>query len=258
MVRFLLTPRWILLHLVTAAIVVGFVALGWWQLGVYRDSEARQELRDLPAVPITELATPGRELGAAAERAVVATGTYLVDQPLLVPARVHQSVLGSYTVALLRTSNGAVLVILRGWVDEPDDPGTRPPDGTVTVTGHMLPPESAADAAAPGATLPVGQVGFVAPRPVSEATGLAERSLYAGYLLVDDEEPSAATPPERLELGVVEPIRDVNPWQNLSYWAQWWIFAAAALIFWSSFVRSARRRRRAEPPAEVAREVTNA
>jgi len=255
-VPFLLTPRWILLHLVTVAVVAGFTALGWWQLGVYRDSDARQEVRDRPVVPIEELATPGRDLGAATERAIAATGTYRSEEQLLVPARVHDGVLGSYTVAPLQLPDGGVIVVLRGWVDDPIDPGTRPPRGSVTVTGHLLAPEVAADATAPGADLPDGRIGFIAPDRVAEATGLAESRFYAGYLLVEDEQPPPADSPQRLELDAVEPVRGVSPWQNLSYWAQWWVFAGGALVFWASFVRSGLRRRRSQPATETHREVT--
>ena len=91
----LLTPRWIALHVTMVAAVVIFLALGWWQLGVYRDSAARQDLRDLAPVEVADLAAPGRELGAAAERAVTATGTYTSAASLVVPARVHEGVLGT-------------------------------------------------------------------------------------------------------------------------------------------------------------------
>ncbi|MGH8774225.1 MAG: SURF1 family protein [Jiangellaceae bacterium] len=256
--RFLLTPRWVAVHAATAAVVAGFVALGWWQLGVYRDSDARQDLRDRPAVPITEIAVPGGRLAPAADRAVVATGTYVRDQPLLVPARVHDGVLGSYAVALLRTADDGMLVVLRGWVDDPDDPRVEPPGGEVTVAGHLLAPETAADAAAPGADLLPGRVGFVAPDVVAEESALPLGDFYPAYLLLENEQPPAAAPPDALELGTVEPIRHVSPWQNLSYWAQWWVFAGAAVVFWASFVRAALRRRRGPVAAQSAREVTNA
>lgn len=246
------------LHVVAATAVVGFVALGWWQLGVYRDSEARQEQRDRPAVPIDDLATPGHDLGRAAERAVVAEGGYLDDDGLVVPARVHDGVLGAYVVGLFRTSGGGLVVVLRGWVDERDDPRIRPPSGTVTLTGHLLAPESASDATSPGAELPEGQIGFLAPDPAAAASGLPADRFYPGYVLAEDEQPETPTPPERLELDVVEPIRNVSPWQNLSYWAQWWVFAAAAAVFWISFVRSGLRRQRSEVAGRSGPDVTNA
>ena len=236
----LITPRWIVLHLATAAVVVAFVALGWWQLQAYRSSDAREQLRELPAAPITELATPGQPLGAAAERTVVVSGEYLTDASLLVPARVHDGVLGSYTVGVLQTDDGA-LPVLRGWLAEPDDPAGAVPAGQITVTGHLLPPETSDDAADPGANLPKGQVGFVAPEQVGRQTGIDQADLYHGYLLVAEESPPPAAAPQQLELSVVEPIRNVGPLQNLSYWALWWIFAGAAVVFWFSSARAAAR-----------------
>jgi cytochrome oxidase assembly protein ShyY1 len=236
----LITPRWIVLHIATAVVVVVFVALGWWQLGIYRDSNAREQLREWPAVSLTELTAPGRPLGPAADRAVVATGTYLPGANLLVPARVHEGVLGSYSVGILQTGSGS-LPVLRGWLADPDDPGGELPTGQVTVTGHLLPPESGDDATDPDATLPQGQIGFIAPEAVGTATGIDQPELYHSYLLLTEESPPPAVVPEPLELSVVEPIRNVGPLQNLSYWALWWIFAGAAVVFWFSSARAAVR-----------------
>jgi cytochrome oxidase assembly protein ShyY1 len=236
----LLTPRWVVLHIATAVVVVVFVALGWWQLQVYQDSNAREQLRELPAAPLDELAAPGRPLGAAADRAVVTTGAYLADTGLLVPARVHEGVLGSYAVGVLQTGEGA-LPVLRGWLFDPDDPAIDLPAGQVTVTGHLLPPETSDDATDPGAILPAGQIGFIAPEQVSDQTGIDAADLYRGYLLLASESPRPPVAPEPLELAVVEPIRNVGPLQNLSYWALWWIFAGAAVVFWFSSARAAAR-----------------
>ncbi|MGH8825977.1 MAG: SURF1 family protein [Jiangellaceae bacterium] len=243
MLRILLTPRWIALHAVTVAVVVGFVALGWWQLDVYRDSESRQDLRDRPGVPVSDLVEPDGDLGAGADRAVVATGSYLRGSALTVPARVRDGILGSYVVAALRTSDGGTLTVLRGWVDDRDDPSGAAPGGAVTVTGHLLSPETAADATVSDSDLSAGEIGFVAPDSVAVAAGLAGNGFYPGYLLLDDEEPRPAASPESLDVDVIDPIGDVSPWQNLSYWAQWWVFAGAAVVFWVSFVRAATRRR---------------
>jgi cytochrome oxidase assembly protein ShyY1 len=237
----LLTPRWLVLHVVTVAVVVGFVALGWWQLTVYGDSESRQAERDRPAVPISDLVEPGDDLGPGTGRAVVATGRYLDEGRLSVPARVHDGVLGDYIVAALRTSDGGVLTVLRGWADDRDDPVGAVPGGEVTVAGHLLSPETAADTALSDADLSTGEMGFVAPEPVAARTGLPEDQFYPGYLLLEDEQPRPAASPELLDVGVVDPIGNVSPWQNLSYWAQWWVFAGAAAVFWFSFVRTAVR-----------------
>lgn len=236
----LLTPRWIALHVATVAVVLVFLALGWWQLGVYRDSEARQDLRDRAPVELTDLAAPGRDLGAAAERTVTATGTYTSDASLIVPARVHEGVLGVYSVGVLRTSDGR-LPVLRGWLDGAADPGGDLPSGQVEVTGHLVPPETSRDATDPDADLPAGQIGFIAPQQVADATGIDTDDLYHGYLVLSSEEPRPESAPERLELAAVDPIRHVSPLQNLSYWALWWVFAGAAAVFWFSSARAAAR-----------------
>ena len=36
--------------------------------------------------------------------------------------------------------------------------------------------------------------------------------------------------PVALDVDRIVPVRDVNPWQNLSYWAQWWVFAGAVVL----------------------------
>jgi cytochrome oxidase assembly protein ShyY1 len=245
----LLTPRWIALHVATIAVVAGFVALGWWQLGVYGHSESRQDVRDRPAVSISDLVQPGEELGAGADRAVLATGRYVDEGHLTVPARVHEGVLGAYLVAALRTPDGGVLTVLRGWVDDAEQAGAVS-GGEVTVAGHLLASETAADASVSDADLSTNEIGYVAPESVAAETGLPEDRFYPGYLLLEDEQPRPAASPELLELGVVDPIGKVSPWQNLSYWAQWWVFAGAAALFWFSFVRAAvRHRSRADTEA---------
>lgn len=243
MFRFLLAPRWLALHAAAVAVAVGFVALGWWQLEVYRDSSARQELRDLPPVALADVARPGDPLGDAADRAVTATGTYVAD--LVVPARVHAGTLGAYAAGLLQTDDGLILT-LRGWQHRPDEIAPAP-QAPVIVSGHLVAPEIAAQATG-GSRLAPDHLGYLAPDPAAEAAGLDRADLYDGYLIVAEEQPAPAAPPDRLDVATVAPIRDVSPWQNLSYWGQWWLFAGAVLVFWASFVRAGVRNRRLPAP----------
>ncbi|TDC49644.1 SURF1 family protein [Jiangella ureilytica] len=243
--RFLLTPRWLLLHAVAAAAVAGCLVLGWWQAGVYQDSHGRHELRDREPVAVTELASPGAELGDAADRQAVATGEYLAGQQQIVPGRVHDGTLGSFVVTPLQTDDGLVVPVLRGWVDDPGEPGTAVPPGEVTVTGFLLPPETPGHATVrTGQELEDGRMAYIAPDQLAQRAGVGEAEALQGYLLLEDESPAPATAPAVLDVDAVAPIRDVSPWQNLSYWAQWWVFALAAVIFWASIVRSGIRTRR--------------
>jgi cytochrome oxidase assembly protein ShyY1 len=244
--RFLFTPRWMALHLAAVVIASGFVALGWWQLGVYQESHARQEERDRSPVPLSTVAVAGRPLGDAADRAVTVTGTYRDE--LIVPARVYDGVLGGYSVATLDTGNG-LLVVLRGW--QSDVTSVSPvPTGEVLATGYLLSAEVPEQATGPSPA-PAGHVGYVAPGVVAAATGRDAARFFDGYLLASGEEPSPADPPERLDVSSVAPIRDVSPWQNLSYWAQWWVFAGAVLVFWVSFVRTGLKTRDSPPDPDV-------
>lgn len=248
MFRFLLTPRWLLLHAVAVAAVAGCLVLGWWQAGVYQDSHGRHELRDREPVAVTELASPGAELGDGADRQAVATGEYLAGQQQIVPGRVHDGTLGSFVVTPLQTDGGMVVPVLRGWVDDADDPDQpvlAVPAGEVTVTGYLLPPETPDHATVrTGQELEDGRLAYIAPDQLSERAAVPASEALHGYLLLEDESPAPAAAPAVLDVDAVAPIRDVSPWQNLSYWAQWWVFALAAVVFWASIVRNGVRTRR--------------
>ncbi|WP_053202822.1 SURF1 family protein [Jiangella muralis] len=252
MYRFLLTPRWLLLHVVTVAAVAGCLLLGWWQADVYQDSSGRHEQRDREPVAVAELAAPGAELGDAADRPAVATGTYLAGQQQLVPGRVHDGTLGSFVVTPLRTDGGMVVPVLRGWVDDPGDAGVAVPSGEVTITGYLLPPETPDHATVrTGQQLEDGRIAYIAPDQLAQRAGVSEATALHGYLLQREESPEPAAAPVPLDVDAVAPIRDVSPWQNLSYWAQWWVFALAAVVFWVSIVRNGvRTRRRGDAPAD--------
>lgn len=247
MYRVLLSPRWLALHAAALVLVVGLVALGWWQLGVYRDSDARMATRELTPVPIAHVARPGEPLGESVDRAVIASGTYVAD--LIVPARVYERVLGAYAAGVLETPEGRLLV-LRGWQHDPDEIAPLPTD-PITLSGHLVAGERPGEATG-SSPLPPGRIGYLAPEAAAAVTGLAEDSFYGGYLVVADEDPQPLGSVDRLDIDSVAPIRDVSPWQNLSYWAQWWVFAGAVVVFWASAVRSAVKKRRAPDEAAPA------
>lgn len=240
MVRtFVLSPRWLALHVVAIALVAAFAALGWWQLDAYRTSQDRHDTRAADAVPLSEVIEPGQPVEYAQDRPVIADGFYVAS--LAVPARVNAGVLGAYAVGALETGDG-VLIVLRGWAAAADGIAVAP-SGDMSVTGHLLPEES--DAEASGRELGPDQIGYLASAPAAAALGRDD--IYAGYLVLSSEEPDHTATLERLDIDELAPIRNVGPWQNLSYWAQWWVFAAAVIVFWVSFLRAGIRRARQEP-----------
>ncbi|WP_158542899.1 SURF1 family protein [Phytoactinopolyspora halophila] len=248
MLRFLVTPRWLAVHLALVVALAICVIAGWWQLNVFQDTTSRQDERDQPPTAIDQLVTPGHDIGTAADRPVRAEGQYLNEHQFIIPGRIHDSTLGWFVLIPLETADGTIVPVLRGWVEEPDDV-TEPASSEVTVHGYLLPPETPQHATVRSdQELGDSELGYIAPEPFSTATGLPGDHIVHGYVLRTTERPDTpgVTPVDVDELA---PIRNVSPWQNLSYTAQWWIFGLAAIAFWASAVRSGvRSRRTAEGP----------
>ena len=232
MLRVLLGPRWLGLHLLTAVVAVAFVLLGLWQLGRFEDSSSRARARAAAnPTPLREVAAPDQALrGRAAGRAVSVAGRYDPDQ-LLVPGRRLDGRPGLLVVAALRTAQGDVVPVLRGWVARP--PAPAPPPGQVSVRGVLEPSETDTDATVDAsADLPAGQVAYVGTDVLASALGLDEGStgLYEGYVSLLEETPPARTSPRLVP--VAPHVGGIGRWRNFGYALQWWLFAAAVLALW--------------------------
>ncbi|HEU4490983.1 MAG TPA: SURF1 family protein [Jiangellales bacterium] len=254
MYRFLLTPRWLALHTLVVVLVVAFTWLGSWQLSSYEEQRRERDLRAREAVPVTELVGPGQRLpGDAVDRNVTATGRYVSGEPFLVPGRLLDGVAGTYVLAPLELDGGGSVLVLRGWADGPGDPaaGALPP-GPVTVTGVLRADESADAAVTLGRELTAREVPVVASWAVAAAGAPGE--LLDGWVLLAEEEPPSGVPPRPVPLDELART-GAGIWQNLSYAAQWWVFAVAAVVFWGAFVRAAVRERRSRDGRVVPDEV---
>lgn len=244
MYRFLLTPRWIVLHTLVVVVVVAFTWLGSWQLSSYEEQRRERDLRAREAVPVTQLVEPGQRLpGDAVDRNVTATGRYAPGEPFLVPGRLLDGVAGSYVLTPMDLDEGGTVLVLRGWVDGPDDPaaGALPP-APVTVTGVLRADEPATAAVTLGRALTDREVPVVSAEAAAAAG--APDDLLDGWVLLAEEDPGLGVPPRPVPLDQVVARTGAGIWQNLSYAAQWWVFAVAALVFWGAFVRAALRERR--------------
>jgi cytochrome oxidase assembly protein ShyY1 len=253
-VRFLLTPRWLALHLGVVAAVVGCILLGQWQLRSYEESERRQAAnRAMRPVALAELTAPGHGLAAdAVGRPVIASGRYDADAQLFVPRRELDDRAGFLVVTPLVTDTGAAMPVNRGWVPAVSVASVRPPGGAITVTGVLQPSESDRDSRVDAfAQLPAGQVPFIATGDLVGRLPYGPDKLYDGYLVLTDESPAPAAAPAPVEPRTFRP-GGVSPWRNLSYGLQWYVFAAAAVAFWAVTVRAAVRDRRRAVPREPA------
>jgi cytochrome oxidase assembly protein ShyY1 len=249
--RTALQPRWLALLALVLVVCVAFGWLGSWQLGVARDKGARQAAREvtaLPPAPLDDVLLAQQPFPTPADgRAVVATGTYDPARQVLVAERLQHGRSGWWVVAALRTTSGAWLPVVRGWVPSPDDDAADPthaPSGVVEVTGVLQPDDAPVDGAA---ALPTAQLAAL------DAAELVNRwgsPIYNGYLVAAEEQPAGTgaqpervTPPKPQPHGIA--------WRNAAYAFQWWVFAGFALVLWWKMVRQDQRDRAASEREKV-------
>jgi cytochrome oxidase assembly protein ShyY1 len=256
--RFLLTRRWLALHVLVLVLIPAFVLLGRWQFGRFEERSAASELAatNLAAapVPLERLARPGvavpREMRY---RGVTATGTYDPGHEMLVRRRVQNGKPGFYVLTPLVTPGGPAVLVNRGWVSmgpTAETPPEVPPPATgeVSVTGRLRPAETADSTgirALPG--LPAGQVMLI------DTPAIAERlpyPVFGGFVELAEQRPAAASAPDP----VPEPDTGSGGGLNLAYGVQWWLFIGIAIVGWITLIRrEARDLREAatDPPDET-------
>lgn len=163
------------------------------------------------------------------------TGRYVTQEQLLVRTRPRSGSVGFEVVVPFLANTGEVVLVNRGWVptgEEQDTPDTVPaaPEGTVTVTGRLLPgePEIA------GRTAPEGQLATINLEQVAEITGAAVDQ--RAYLSLIAESPPVSPTP------VLQPRPALDEGPHLSYTFQWFLFGLLGLIAWGYLVREDYRR----------------
>lgn len=231
-----LAPRWLALHLAVVLLVAAFGWLGWWQLGKWLEPDpGGRVITDLPPVALGELTNPDRLVDAdLAGRRVSVTGQYDAGEQLFVAEQQHAGRTGVHVLTPLITADGAAVVVNRGWVSDPGAAAAAVPDGLVTVTGRLRPSESVR-AGSVGGGLPPGQVALI--NSAELVNLLPYQRLYDGYITLTGQRPPQVEGPVPLPDHPARASRGAL--LNLSYAAQWWLFAAAAVFFWGRLLRSA-------------------
>ncbi|MFG1942156.1 SURF1 family protein [Nonomuraea sp. NPDC048826] len=245
MLKTLLSPRLLGLHLLTIGVVIAFIMLGRWQLGVFQDSGKPVITTDPAPVSVTELAPMGAQMrGDAVGRRVTVEGVYDASRQLLVAdrrpdvdapggnvSRDH----GFWVLTPVRLDDGTLMPVVRGWVADAAEPAAAAvPQGRVSVPGRLRPQQGSDSVQRRREGLPPGQVQTVA---TGELVNLWEgERVRNGYVVA--EPPSGALTPV-----VSQPpmVGGEVTWRNLAYAANWWIFAGFAVFMWFHFVRDAVR-----------------
>lgn len=259
MYRFLLTPRWITLHVLVLLVIPAFVLLGQWQFGRFEERSANRDLvtRNMESapVPLETLVQPGRPVAESDRfRNVTVSGTYDAAHELVVRRRPQNGQPGYYVITPLVTSGGHAVLINRGWVRtgatadaHPDVP--PPPTGEVTVTGRLRLSETEENSGIterPG--LPPRQVLLINPASIGRSLPY---SLLDGFVELTAQEPSGGPAPEP----VTEPDVGAGGGLNLAYSVQWWLFIGIAIGGWVLLIRREVADRKARDAESAQEEV---
>jgi cytochrome oxidase assembly protein ShyY1 len=262
--RFLLTPRWLALHVVVLLVIPAFVFLGRWQFGRFeeRSANSHRVTANIEAapVPLERLAAPGREVREDDRfRTVTVAGTYDPAHALVVRRRPQEGRPGFYVLTPLVTGDGAAVIVNRGWVPAGATADTAPevpppPAGQVVVTGRLRPSETEGSSGLRERSgLPAGQVLLIDAGKIGQ--GLPYR-LVGGYVELTGQRPEPGAAPEP----VPQPDVGAGGGLNLAYGIQWWLFIAIAVGGWILLIRRevAERRERETARASVAEETESA
>jgi cytochrome oxidase assembly protein ShyY1 len=231
MYRFLITPRWLALHVAIGALVALMVNLGLWQLHRLdeRKSVNAQVSRHIaePVVDFAAVVTPEVDESAVEWRLVRVTGTYVVDERVFIVNRSQNGAAGRDIVMPLILEDGGKVLVNRGFIPlTVDIPPT--PTGEVTVVGHLRPSQKRS---ALGAVDPSeGTLTEMQRIDISRIDRQTSGSLEPMYVQLVE-----STPPETV-LSVV-PLPELTNGPHLSYAFQWFFFSAVALFGWIFVVR---------------------
>jgi cytochrome oxidase assembly protein ShyY1 len=240
--RYLLTPRWILSHLLVVALVVVMVNLGFWQLHRLDDRRAENALiearQDEPPVELASVLRSGAdesEVEALRARPVTLEGRYDDDATVVVRNRTQDGATGAWiaTPLVLSGGEGDRVGVIRGFVALGSDGEPHPapvPEGEVTVEGAVMVP---------------GRQDRTVRKDLEP---LLEAPATLGALVraegSDPEEPNAATlegDPREALVPLSPP--DLTERNHLSYAVQWFIFSLIALVGYPLVLRRVLERR---------------
>lgn len=254
--RFLLSRQWVILTLVTLALIPTMIELGFWQLHRHEQRVALNKVisDSLAAkpVPAESLTAPGRAIERDdLYRRVTAKGAFDTADEVVVRRRTNSDdEVGFHVLTPFVLDDGQVLMVNRGWIpangvqtEFPKIPA--PAKGEITVAGRLMADETTAESGIKDIHgLPDRQVMLI--NSEQQAKLLGKRVL-GGYVEMTTPEPKGDTP----ELLPEPDHSSIGP--HMAYAIQWWLFAAGVPVGWVILVR---RERRDRAEAAAAAEAT--
>lgn len=238
--------RYLRLFAIGLLVAVGCCAAGVWQYHRWHGKrDANAELRANAAagpVPVDQLMTADRPFDPANRmRQLQAVGSYQAADELYVRQRQVNDEVGFLVVTPLRTTDGPMLLVVRGWLpaegsatQTPTAPA--PPAGQVRLVARGYPGEPGGL----GVGLPAGQIQRINVAAIGARLGAP---VYLGYAeLISTEpvgggaanaQPAGEQPASALPVlpppDLSNPAGGADEWQHLAYVVQWFCFALLAL-----------------------------
>jgi surfeit locus 1 family protein len=245
--RFARRPWWVVSHVFVLSLMLLMVRLGLWQvdrLSEKRERNAVVEQRTSePPADVRDLAGPEayasfESADALEYRQATATGTYLVDQEVIVRSRSYQGAAGSWVLTPLELDDGTIAVVNRGWIANsgqfdavPED--RRAPEGEVTASGIVRLTEERGSF---GATDPAdGVLTDLARADIGRLAQQLDGEVLPFYLQLLEQEPEVTGDDP---IPVPAPELDEGP--HLSYAVQWFTFTAMTAVVYALILRKKR------------------
>lgn len=264
--RFVLSPKWIIRHVLVVALVIAMVALGLWQLrrlDQKRDHkalvEARQEqpVADVAAVIPSDAVVGDAALEDVLYRNVRAAGTYVADDTVVVELRTYNSAPGGWVLTPLLLDDGTAVVVNRGFIGIGLDgqiAAPPPPSGPVVVEGLVFPSQERGSF---GAADPrEGKLDVLVRVDLARYEAQVDYDLLPAYVqrvTSDPEEPAAVGDAQEL-IALGPPELDEGP--HLGYAMQWFTFSTIAAVGYLLLLRKLAieeaKERRATASADLA------
>lgn len=245
MLRGLLRPKWIGIHLGVAALIVLMVNLGFWQLRRLDEKRTFNALvtsrSEKPVSKLTALPAPVVPSDVQWLRVTV-EGTYDPERALRVVNRSQDGTAGYDQVVPLQTAEFGWIIVNRGFIPLAGNVTASVPSGRITVAGYLRTSQKRNALGAVDSTDPANKdfQRFDIPLMSEQFNG----KVFPMYLQRIKESPMPSGPWPAL---VAFPELSEGPHQSYAF--QWFFFSSVALVAWAVVIR---RKWRAGPISEPA------
>ncbi len=262
----LLSPKWIVGHLLALAVLVSFSQFGMWQLRRHDQRLARNEVLSarLETAPMpldqalaeaaADTASGGSRADALRDRRVWVLGSFEPEDEVLRRPVSRDGHAGYHLVTPLALDDGRRLLVERGWVPLAMDTlplaEAAPPAGEVRVVGRLKavdrPPSGWVAALAPKDPQH-GRLGTLVYLDPERLQDQVAGPLVQAVLLLEETEPPAAG-----DWPLLPQPTQISVGSHLGYAIQWFAFTLVTLIGYPLLLRRVMQEKRSPPQAPVA------